>query len=227
MRRFAVLIAAALVLGGCQYPRDTEGTLDRVRGGTLRVGVAPAEPWSAVERRLVREFAETLDARVEWVEGTESDLMEALDGPPARRRHRRAHAPLGVDERGGADAAVRDDAVGDRGAGRGDRAAAVGRPRRRADRRRGELARGGEARDGHGRDRRAGRRPRATCAARPRSRTTCSTTSGSCAPTPSSTSTSTRWRCRWARTRCSWRSSASCSTARRTRASCWREEGKP
>ena len=80
MRRFAVLIAAALLFGACQYPRDTEGTLDRARGGTLRVGVAPADPWSAVERRLVREFAETLDARVEWVEGTESDLMEGLAG---------------------------------------------------------------------------------------------------------------------------------------------------
>ena len=80
MRRFALLVASVLVFGGCQDPRDTEGTLDRVRGGTLRVGVATADPWSAVERRLVREFAESLDARVEWVEGTESDLMEALAG---------------------------------------------------------------------------------------------------------------------------------------------------
>jgi polar amino acid transport system substrate-binding protein len=79
MRRVAVLIAV-LLLGGCQYPRDPEGTLDRVRGGTLRVGVAPVEPWEAVERELVRQFARTLDARVEWVEGTESELMAALAG---------------------------------------------------------------------------------------------------------------------------------------------------
>jgi polar amino acid transport system substrate-binding protein len=83
-----VLIACAF-LCACQYPRDPEGTLDRVRGGTLRVGISPAEPWvtlaeneppAGVEVELVKEFARTLDADVEWVEGSESELMEALDG---------------------------------------------------------------------------------------------------------------------------------------------------
>jgi polar amino acid transport system substrate-binding protein len=83
---FALL--AALLLAGCQYPQDPEGTLDRVRGDTLRVGVTEAEPWvklsgddpAGVEVELIKEFAATLDAEVEWVEGSESDLMEALDG---------------------------------------------------------------------------------------------------------------------------------------------------
>jgi polar amino acid transport system substrate-binding protein len=79
VRRLAVLLLAFAV-AGCQFPRDPEGTLDRVRGGTLRVGVAPVEPWTAVERQLLREFARTLEADVEWVEGTESELIEALDG---------------------------------------------------------------------------------------------------------------------------------------------------
>ncbi|MBE2315618.1 transporter substrate-binding domain-containing protein [Solirubrobacter sp. CPCC 204708] len=78
MRLIAVLLA--VVVAGCQYPRDPEGTLERVRGGTLRVGVAPVEPWEAVERQLISEFARTLDARIEWVEGSESELMEALAG---------------------------------------------------------------------------------------------------------------------------------------------------
>jgi hypothetical protein len=86
-RVFVLLSCAALV--GCQYPRDPEGTLDRVRGGTLRVGISPSEPWvtlaenqppAGVEVELVKEFARTLDADVEWVKGSESDLMEALDG---------------------------------------------------------------------------------------------------------------------------------------------------
>jgi len=88
LRRLLVLVSCA-ALAGCQYPRDPEGTLDRVRGGTLRVGISPSEPWvtlaenqppAGVEVELVQEFARTLDAEVKWVKGSESDLMEALDG---------------------------------------------------------------------------------------------------------------------------------------------------
>jgi polar amino acid transport system substrate-binding protein len=83
-----LLLLVALLAAGCQYPRDPEGTLDRVRGGVLRVGVTHADPWvtldggapGGVEVELLERFAETLDAEVEWVEGSESDLMEALHG---------------------------------------------------------------------------------------------------------------------------------------------------
>jgi polar amino acid transport system substrate-binding protein len=87
--RALVAVLACAALAACTYPRDTEGTLDRVRGGTLRVGVSPSEPWvklpadgapDGVEVRLVEEFARTVDAEVEWVEGSESELMEALHG---------------------------------------------------------------------------------------------------------------------------------------------------
>ena len=89
MARWLLLLALTAALCGCEYPRDPEGTLDRVRGGVLRVGVTEADPWvtidaegvpSGVEVELVTRFAETVDAEVEWVEGTESDLMEALHG---------------------------------------------------------------------------------------------------------------------------------------------------
>lgn len=89
MIRLVALALVVAVLSGCQFPRDPEGTLDRVSGGVLRVGVTPADPWvrlaadgppTGVEVELVRRFADTLGARVEWVEGSESDLMEALHG---------------------------------------------------------------------------------------------------------------------------------------------------
>ena len=88
MARLLALALAAIMLAGCEFPRDPEGTLDRVRGGVMRVGVTPADPWVTLEGRepagveveLVKRFADTLDARVEWVEGSESDLMEALHG---------------------------------------------------------------------------------------------------------------------------------------------------
>jgi polar amino acid transport system substrate-binding protein len=87
--RLLALALTALALWGCEFPRDPEGTLDRVRGGVMRVGVTPAEPFvrlndagepTGVEVELVERFAGTLDARVEWVTGSESDLMEALAG---------------------------------------------------------------------------------------------------------------------------------------------------
>lgn len=79
----------ALLLASCDFPADPEGTLDRVSGGTLRVGVIHDPPWvelrpgrepQGVEPELVRSFAATLDAEIEWVEGTESDLAAALGG---------------------------------------------------------------------------------------------------------------------------------------------------
>jgi polar amino acid transport system substrate-binding protein len=82
----ALLAASTLLLSGCQWPRDAEGTLDRVRGGTVRVGITESEPWvvldgerpAGVEVRLVEQLADRLDAEIVWVEGSESELMEAL-----------------------------------------------------------------------------------------------------------------------------------------------------
>lgn len=87
-RACAFLLLAALI-AGCQFPRDPEGTLDRVDDGVLRVGITPADPWvrlggdrdpTGVEVELVETFAQTRNARVEWVSGSESDLMDALHG---------------------------------------------------------------------------------------------------------------------------------------------------
>jgi polar amino acid transport system substrate-binding protein len=79
----------ALVLGsaGCQVPQDPDGTLDRVEGGTMRVGVTQADPWvrltgtepsGGVEVELARRFARELGARVEWIDGSEEQLVGAM-----------------------------------------------------------------------------------------------------------------------------------------------------
>ncbi|TLM87018.1 transporter substrate-binding domain-containing protein [Pseudarthrobacter sp. NamE5] len=94
-----LLLATLLGLSGCgAYPADPEGTLDRVRGGTLRVGASLNGDWVAVptsggdtsdrnvrdsdvqgkDAELVRGFAEQLGADVEWVAGTEQVLAEEL-----------------------------------------------------------------------------------------------------------------------------------------------------
>ncbi|HEX6038250.1 substrate-binding periplasmic protein [Longimicrobium sp.] len=87
MRRNASILLLILV-AACGLPRDPEGTLERVRGGTLRVGVAHNPPWAdlpapgearGVEPRLVRALAAELGARVEWVPGSETELLAALE----------------------------------------------------------------------------------------------------------------------------------------------------
>jgi polar amino acid transport system substrate-binding protein len=89
--RIAAISALVLVAGtlaACQYPQDVEGTLDRVQGGTMRVGVIDAPPWAStdkgdptgVEPELIKRFAEDLDAEIEWYPGTEEELVEAMRG---------------------------------------------------------------------------------------------------------------------------------------------------
>jgi polar amino acid transport system substrate-binding protein len=83
----ATAILAALTLNACGIPRDSEGTLDRVEGGTMRVGITENPPWTdlssgepaGVEADLIEGFAETLQAQVEWFDGSEAELMEALE----------------------------------------------------------------------------------------------------------------------------------------------------
>jgi polar amino acid transport system substrate-binding protein len=80
----ALLLLAVLALGGCQYPRDPDGTLDRVRGGILVAGWTVNDPWVAgegdgLEPDLVRQLARQLDADVVWGEMSEEEQLEALE----------------------------------------------------------------------------------------------------------------------------------------------------
>jgi polar amino acid transport system substrate-binding protein len=81
-----VLLLAISAVAGCQYPRDPDGTLNRVEGGVMRVGVTEADPWvllegdeptGGAEVELARRFARDLGARIEWVPGSEEELVDA------------------------------------------------------------------------------------------------------------------------------------------------------
>lgn len=84
-----VVVGATGALGSCsgRYPDDTASTLDRVEGGTLRVGVSPHPPFTAAndmgrvsgsEVDLVERFAEHLGAAPAWTVGAETDLVPRL-----------------------------------------------------------------------------------------------------------------------------------------------------
>jgi polar amino acid transport system substrate-binding protein len=85
-RLIVVPLLVAIAATGCQYPRDPDGTLNRVEGGVMRVGVTEADPWVVLEGdrpvggaevELARRFARDLDARIEWVQGSEEELVDA------------------------------------------------------------------------------------------------------------------------------------------------------
>ena len=80
------ILLAAVAVSGCQYPRDPDGTLNRVEGGVMRVGVVETDPWvlldgeepeGGAEVVLARRFAGDLGARIEWVQGSEEELVDA------------------------------------------------------------------------------------------------------------------------------------------------------
>lgn len=90
MRRTAGLLLTAALLAGCSggFPADPDGTLERVTGDALRVGVTANPPWtevedgsppSGLEAEIVTEFAETLDAEVDWTTGSEETLVGDLE----------------------------------------------------------------------------------------------------------------------------------------------------
>lgn len=68
-------ISMLVAFGGCGLPRDPEGTLERVSGGTLRVGVAGHEPWVVLEgseptgigSEIVKLLADEINAVIEWL----------------------------------------------------------------------------------------------------------------------------------------------------------------
>lgn len=85
--QIAILILLGCCITGCDVPRDPEGTLQKVRGGVLLVGVTESPPWvrrtpegaEGVEADLVREFAEQLEAEVQWCWGESEGNLAALE----------------------------------------------------------------------------------------------------------------------------------------------------
>lgn len=85
MRTRLAAVALCCALAACGLPRDPEGTLERVIGGTMRVGVTENPPWvvfegdepTGVEVAMVERFAEELDAEIQWIDGSVEELAAA------------------------------------------------------------------------------------------------------------------------------------------------------
>ncbi|WP_460892102.1 transporter substrate-binding domain-containing protein [Rufibacter soli] len=83
-----LLLFAFWGTSGCdKIPKDPEDTLRQVTGGTLHVGYSENPPWvvkgaqepTGLEPEMVKAFAKTINARVQWHQDTEQELLEALE----------------------------------------------------------------------------------------------------------------------------------------------------
>jgi polar amino acid transport system substrate-binding protein len=81
------VVLAIVVLPGCTTPPvDPDNTLERVRGGTMRVGITEHPPWTdlssgspaGIEVEVLERFAVEVDAEIDWFDGSEEELFGAL-----------------------------------------------------------------------------------------------------------------------------------------------------
>ncbi|MFL5561710.1 MAG: substrate-binding periplasmic protein [Gemmatimonadaceae bacterium] len=85
-RHAALAFVLAVAAAACNLPHDADATIDRVRGGTMRVGFVVDTPWvtdsaggpGGIEPALVRALASDLGATVRWTRGQQSNLLQTL-----------------------------------------------------------------------------------------------------------------------------------------------------
>lgn len=88
MNRLLAALVVIVATTSCEIPRDPEMTLERAAGGTVRVGITHSPPWvslsgeepdGGVEVVLVEDFARSIGAEIEWITGSEEELLSALE----------------------------------------------------------------------------------------------------------------------------------------------------
>lgn len=80
-------IVLLIFLAACVYPQDPEHSFQNAKKSGLMVGVVDNPPYTSVsgetfngiEIDLLREFAQKEDLQLQFIEGSESDLMEYLE----------------------------------------------------------------------------------------------------------------------------------------------------
>jgi ABC-type amino acid transport substrate-binding protein len=82
------LLTFLFLTAGCQnFPSDPEGTLQQATNGTLLVGYSENPPWvikgtagpEGIEPDLVKAFARTINAEVQWRNDSEQNLLDELE----------------------------------------------------------------------------------------------------------------------------------------------------
>lgn len=72
-----VILIMIVALGSCEsFPKDAEGTLNKISDHTVRIGKSTST--TDYDKQLMNGFAKDINAQVEWVEGDQIKLTELL-----------------------------------------------------------------------------------------------------------------------------------------------------
>ena len=85
--QFICLIPVVL-FWGCNYPKDPNNTLEKIKHRTIRVGISESpqlceysignnEP-TGVEVELIKGYAQSIDAKIEWIKGSQEQIVDLI-----------------------------------------------------------------------------------------------------------------------------------------------------
>ena len=87
MYRLIILILVSITLSCDDFPKDPSNTLKDARNNILHVGVAESNKWasvnngnySGIEVDLIKEYAKSINAEINWVPGSQIQLIDLLN----------------------------------------------------------------------------------------------------------------------------------------------------
>ncbi len=87
MRTWLLITPILILFTACEFPKDPENTLKKVKDGQLRVGISENPPWTqksgetwtGIEPALIERYAKKLNAEIKWIAKSESELMKELE----------------------------------------------------------------------------------------------------------------------------------------------------
>lgn len=82
----AMYVIGLFILLGCSYPKDPENSYMEARSSSLKIGITPNPPFTdfnngkaeGIEIDILRDFAHSRNLKIDFVEGSESELVERL-----------------------------------------------------------------------------------------------------------------------------------------------------
>ena len=83
----SVIVTLLLIFAGCEnYPKDPHNTLEKIKGDTIRVGIAESGQWASykdhsaqgLEAEIIKTYAQQINATIKWIPGAQEDLINLM-----------------------------------------------------------------------------------------------------------------------------------------------------
>lgn len=81
-----IYVVIATLCWSCNYPKDPNHTLDKMKNQTVRVGISESSGLATiseagptgVEVELIKGYAQTINSKIEWVKGSQEQIVGLL-----------------------------------------------------------------------------------------------------------------------------------------------------